>query len=62
MISKVLCSAYIFFVVGITAGAVGDMPRQPPEPFPFYLPFLVFGMMAIPAILGYTAGKDECQE
>jgi hypothetical protein len=35
------------------------MPKNPGEPFQASLPFVVFAITAIPAVLGYLAGLED---
>jgi len=58
---KIICIVYIAVIIGMTIGSVGKMPESPQEPYSWWLPFLMSGMLIFPAILGYLAGKDDAK-
>lgn len=60
--NKVICAAYIAFVTGMTVTAVGTLPKSPAEPFSWYLPIIMFALTALPAVLGYLAGRDDAKQ
>ena len=49
--------AWIALVTGLSAGAVGEMPKFT-GPYPPELPLMMFLLMASNFILGYFAGRD----
>ena len=55
-VELIMCVAFIAFHVGLAAASVGKMSEMS-EPFPWYLPLLVFGVTGTPAVLGYLAGR-----
>jgi len=57
--NKIICVGYIMFVVGMTTASVGQLPKTPPEPYSWWLPILMFGMLALAATLAYLAGKED---
>ena len=57
--NKLICVAYIAVLTGMTIGQVGEMPNNQAEPIPWWLPFIMFGLLATAAILGYRAGKED---
>ena len=59
--SKVICAGYIFLLVGVAWGNVGKMPVVAIEPYQWWVPFFVFELLSVPAILGYSAGRKDAQ-
>ena len=58
-LNKLICVAYIAGLTGLALDQVGEMPNFPEEPFSWSLPFIMFGLLATAAILGYRAGKED---
>ena len=50
--------AYIAFWVGMVAGDVGEM-SGPIEPFAWYLPLLIAGLLIPVFLFGFIAGKGN---
>ena len=58
---KVICAGYIFLFVGVALSDVGRMPAPLTEPYQWWLPLLIFGVVATPAFLGYLAGREDAR-
>lgn len=57
--SKAVCVGYICFWIGLACESVGNMPKSPAEPHPWWLPFAIAAMLITPTLLGYMAGKED---
>lgn len=51
--------AWIAFFVGTAYNSVGKMPAPSNQPFQWYLPFVMFALMAVPAWHAYKYGKQD---
>ena len=51
--------AWIFLLTGMAMAAVGQVPDNPLEPYPSYMPFLIFFVVVVPFVCGYMAGRQE---
>lgn len=59
---KLICTAHIFFITGLVASDVGETIECSNEPTSILLVLLMFSTMAVPAVLGYLAGKEDSQK
>lgn len=55
---KAFCAAYVALWVGMTFAKVGELPKNT-GPFDWWLPLMMFGLLAVPAVLGYLAGRED---
>jgi hypothetical protein len=51
----------IAYIIGMTAWALGNVGKMsgPSEPFTWGLPISMLGILVVPFLLGWLAGKDE---
>lgn len=57
-IEKILCVGFILYFTIAAIGAVGTSPTRTGA-FGWDLPWMVFGVIAIPAWLAYQAGRKD---
>lgn len=57
--NKFLALLFIAFVTGMAANDVGRMPPEPTGTYPWWLPLLIFLIMAIPSLCAYLAGRED---
>lgn len=55
----VLGIAFIVFMTTIALVTVGEMPKQPPHPTPWWVPLMMLGVTGIPFLCGFLAGRDR---
>jgi hypothetical protein len=58
-IEKIACIAFIALFVGMSIASVGQKPDHPGDPFTWTIVWSVFVFMAVPATLGYLAGRKD---
>lgn len=56
---KLLCLGFVAFMVGFGASSIGELPKHPDEPFPWYSPLLMLFITGLPALLAYQAGRKD---
>ena len=59
--TKAIAAGYIFFMVGMACAMVGELPKNT-GPVEWWLPLLMFLIMALPWWLGYSAGKEDASK
>ncbi len=51
---------YIAFWTGLSVASIGQMPKTPAEPFDWWMPVLMLGLLIPVFIFGWLArGEDE---
>ena len=48
---------YITFIIALAVGDIGNTPSSC-DPFEWWIPIAIGGIMAIPFMLGYRGGKE----
>lgn len=56
---KFLALFFIGYVTALAAVDVGKMPPEPTGPYSWWLPLLIFLLMAAPSVCAYLAGRED---
>lgn len=61
-IAKLMVVCYICYYVGVGCGMVGQVVADAGEVYPPRVPLVILLTLAVPAILGYLAGRFDNKE
>ncbi len=59
---KFLALFFIGYVTYLAAVDVGKMPPEPTGPYSWWLPLLIFLVMAAPSVCAYLAGREDAMD
>lgn len=59
---KLCCVGFITYMTGMAAAKVGEIPKNPTEPFSWWIVLMMLWIMVFPAILAYMAGKEDASK